>query len=345
MPSAEHTPEHESREPEAAQEQETFHTETEKASSGAASSEPGGASEPADQTSSLAVTSAPRESDADLAPVAPMTEEPELARPLGRREILERESGFILWLTLAIGAGGLLLTLLLPWVHVYYPNATQAVQRVEFGSVIEFGKDEVVNLSVRGVELLTHNFWPLLGLFLLAALLLGSVIYWRQTHFAQSRIAWLVLALGLIVGLGFPIELGQLMGNNQRVEWSNDQATIEANQGIRSFDPNAAQLYLCPPDQQTCNSHYVKNSEGLITSILSAGVDWKQTAQGRTLVQGHADSTRASATSANVTTSGYAIGSFGNMGTSFGYWGAWLLSLWILLNTLILLGRLWRARR
>ncbi len=265
--------------------------------------------------------------------------------PLSRREILERESGVGLWLTLLIGAGGLLLMLLLPWVHVYYPNVTQAVQGVEFGSIIEFGKDEVVNVSVRGLELLAAHFWLLLGLFLLTAVLFGAVIYWRQTHFAQSQVAWLVLALGLIVGLGFPVELGQLIGSNQRVEWSNDQATIENNQGIRAYDPSAAQLYLCPPDQQACNSHYIKNAKGLITFILSAGNDWKQVAQGRTLVQGHADSTRASATSANVTTSGYAIGSFGDMGVSIGYWGAWVLSLWILVNALILLGRLWRARR
>ncbi len=336
MPFAENAPENESPErevsPETSAEQERRQNETEAAAPVA--EQPSGPTEPDDMPAAQGE--------------APAASEQKTEQPLSRKEILERESGVILWLTLAISAGGLLLMLPLPWVNVYYPNVTQAIAGVEFGT-IELPKDEVVHLSLQGAGLLSIQLWPqflpLLGLFVLAALLWGAAIYWRQTRFTRVRLARLVLALGLLVGIGFPVELGYVFAANQRVVWSNDQATIEDNQGIRSYDSNAAQLFLCPPEQQQCSSHYIKNAAGKITFILNAGVDWQQiTAQHATLVTGHADSVRASADSSTVTTSGFAIGTFGDMGTGIGYWGAWIFSLWTLINALILLRRLRRAR-
>ncbi len=331
MPLAENAPENESPErevsPEISAEQERGQPEPAEAPAGEQPAESGAA--PADQGAAQANASKQKEKG-----------------PLSHREIVERESGVVLWLTLAIGAGGLLLMFLLPWVQVYYPNVTQAVQGVAFG-VIELSKDEVVHLSLRGTELLTFQLWPLLVFFLVTIGLFGAAVYWRKTRFVQTRLAWLVLALGLVVGVGFPVELWRLFRSEQRVDWSNVQATIEDNQGIRSYarDDGLGLFFPCPFDEQRCNSSYIKNAEGRITFILHAGVTWRQiTPQGAVLANGQAESTRASANSSTVTTSGFAIGTFGNMGASIGYWGAWIFSLWTLINALLLLRRLARAR-
>jgi hypothetical protein len=263
-------------------------------------------------------------------------------QPLTRREILEQESGIGLWLTLAIGAAGLLLMLLLPWTNIYYLNPMQKL--VLNGSTIVLTQDQVVHLMIPGFALLTLNFWPLLVLILLTALLFGTVLYWRQHKFAQARLAWLVLALGLVIGVGFPLELQRMLVSSQRVEWSNLSGTIEDNHKIRVFATGES-IGLCTPTDQndhTCDKYY---AQGV---ILSASIDWTQiTSEGHpdVLVRGHANGLRASATSPDVTTSGNASGTFGNLGTSFGYWGSWLLSIWILLNALLLLRRLLRARR
>jgi len=280
----------------------------------------------------------PTEEAIPAEPAIPPTEE----RMLSRRQIREQESGIGVWLSLAIGAGGMLLMLLLPWVNVYYLNPMQTLFLGGDGSIV-LTKDEVVHVSLSGLQLLTLTLWPLLALFLLTALLLGVAIYWRRTRFMQVRIAWLVLVLGLIVGIGFPVALQQLWASSHRVEWSNIQATIEQNSSKLVF-ANDERLGLCTPKGQndhSCDKYY---AQGV---ILFAVIDWKQIVSERrpsVLVQGHASGLRASATSPNVTTSGYADGSFGAMGTSIGYWGGWLFSLWILVSALILLRRLIRSR-
>jgi hypothetical protein len=274
----------------------------------------------------------------DAAPVSP----PEQEKPLTRREILERESGRGIWLALVIGSAGLLLMLLLPWVNVYYLNPMQNLILEGDGS-ITFSKDEVVHVVISGWQLLTADLWPFLLLVVLTIVLFGTVIYWRRTRFIQTRLAWLALALSLIVGVGFPIELQRMLAANQRVSWTNAQATIQNNAG-HTFDKSGA-VYICVPkdgSDHSCDKDY---SHGI---ILNAGIDWKEITpdkQQRLLVQGHADGTRAAYNSAQVTTSGYAIGSFGVMGASFGYWLSWPFSLLILLNALLLLRRLLRARR
>lgn len=246
-------------------------------------------------------------------------------------------------LTLVIGAAGLLLMLLLPWANIYYLNPMQKLVLGADNSVV-LAQDQVVHIGIPGFELLTVNFWSMLVLTLLTALLLGAAIYWRQHKFAQARLAWLVLALGLIIGVGFPLELQHLLVSNQRVEWSNLSATIEDNHKTRVFATGES-VGLCTPkasNDHTCDKYY---AQGV---ILSASIDWKQIISESNpvlLVQGHADGLRASATSPDVTTSGYATGTFGNLGASFGFWGSWLFSLWILLNALLLLRRLLRARR
>ena len=274
----------------------------------------------------------------DTAPANP----PEQEKPLARREILERESGRGLWLALTIGSAGLLLMLLLPWVNVYYLNPMQNLTLGPDDS-ITFTKDEVVHVVLSGWQLLKADLWPFLLLVLLTILLFGTVIYWRQTRFAQARIAWLALALSLIVGIGFPIELQQMLTANQRVSWTNTQGTIQHNAG-HTFDKSGA-VYICVPKDRSDHSCDKDYSHGI---ILNAGIDWKEITpdkQQRLLVQGHADGTRAAYNSAEVTTSGYAVGSFGVMGASFGYWLSWPLSLLVLLNALLLLRRLLRARR
>src|SRR5262249_37228640 len=103
-------------------------------------------------------------------------------------------------------------------------------------------------------------------------------------------------------------------------------------------------LYLCTPKRQgdpTCNNDY---SNGI---IVNAGIDWTEVngKTGEPLIQGHADATRASATSPDVTTSGYAIGPLGFMQPGLGYWGAWMFGIWTLFSTLALLNRLRKSRQ
>lgn len=290
-------------------------------------------------------------SSSEAAPVATDTQEardeanaspPAQEKPLTRREILERESGRGVWLALAIGAAGLLLLLLLPWVNVYYLNPMQDLTLGPNDS-ITFTKDEVVHVALSGWQLLTADLWPFLLLVLLTIALFGTVTYWRQTRFVQARVAWLALALSLIVGVGFPIELQQMLTTNQHVSWTNAQATIQNNAG-HTFDKSGA-VYICVPKDQSDHSCDKDYSHGI---ILNAGIDWKETTpdkQHSLLVQGHADGVRAAYNSAQVTTSGYAVGNFGVMGASFGYWLSWPFSLLVLLSALILLRRLLRARR
>lgn len=267
---------------------------------------------------------------------------PEQEKPLSRREILERESGRGVWLALAIGSAGLLFVLLLPWVNVYYLNPMQNLTLGPDDS-ITFTKDEVVHVVLSGWQLLKADLWPFLVLVLLTIVLFGTVIYWRQTRFVQARIAWLALTLGLIVGVGFPIELQQMFAANQHISWANTQGTIQNNTG-HIFDKSGA-VYICVPKDRSDHSCDKDYSHGI---ILNAGIDWREITpdkQQRLLVQGHADGTRAAYNSAEVTTSGYAVGSFGVMGASFGYWLSWPFSLLVLLNALLLLRRLLRARR
>ena len=267
---------------------------------------------------------------------------PAQEKPLSQREILERESGRGVWLALAIGAAGLLLTLLLPWVNVYYLNPMQDLTLGPNDS-ITFTKDEVVHVVLSGWQLLTTDLWPFLLLVLLTILLFSSVIYWRQTRFVQARVAWLALALSLIVGVGFPIELQQMLTTNQRVSWTNTQATIQNNAG-HTFDKSGA-VYICVPKDRSDHSCDKEYSHGI---ILNAGIDWRETTpdkQHSLLVQGHAYGVRAAYNSVQVTTSGHAVGSFGNMGASYGYWLSWVFSLLVLLNALLLLRQLLRARR
>jgi uncharacterized membrane protein len=267
---------------------------------------------------------------------------PEQEKPLTQREILERESGRGVWLALAIGSAGLLLTLLLPWVNIYYLNPMQNLV-LGANDSITFTKDEVVHVVISGWQLLTAVLWPFLVLVLLTILLFGTVIYWRRARFVQARVAWLALALSLIVGVGFPIELQQMLAANQRVSWTNTQATIQNNAG-HTFDKSGA-VYICVPKDRSDHSCDKDYSHGI---ILNAGIDWKEITpdkQQRLLVQGHADGTRAAYNSAQVTTSGYAVGNFGVMGVSFGYWLSWVFSLLVLLSALLLLRRLLRARR
>lgn len=263
-------------------------------------------------------------------------------KPLTRQEILERESGRGVWLMLAIGSAGLLLMLLLPWVNIYYLNPMQNLILGADNS-ITFTKDEVVHVGVSGWQLLTSDLWPFLLLVLLTIALFGTVVYWRRTRFTQAKVAWLALALSLIVGVGFPIELQQMLTANQRVSWTNTQATIQNNAG-HTFDKSGA-VYICVPKDRSDHSCDKDYSHGI---ILNAGIDWKEITpdkQGSLLVQGHADGVRAAYNSANATSSGYAIGNFGVMGASYGYWLSWIFSLLILLNALLLLRRLLRTRR
>lgn len=267
---------------------------------------------------------------------------PAQEKPLTQRELLERESGRGIWLLLAIGSAGLLLALLLPWVHVYYFNPMQDLTLGSDGS-ISFTKNEVVHVVISGWQLLTSDLWPFLLLVLLTIVLFGTVVYWRRTRFTQARVAWLALALSLIVGVGFPIALQQMLTANQRVAWTNAQATIENNAG-HSFDKSGA-VYICFPKDRSDHSCDKDYSHGI---ILNAGIDWKETTsdkQHSLLVQGHADGVRAAYNSAHVTTSGYAVGSFGAMSASYGYWISWFFSLLVLLNALILLRRLLRTRK
>jgi hypothetical protein len=273
---------------------------------------------------------------------APVASPPIQEMPLTQRELLERESGRGIWLMLAIGSAGLLLTLLLPWIHVYYLNPMQDLVLGPNDS-ITFTKDEVVHVVISGWQLLTSDLWPFLLLVLLTIVLFGTVVYWRRARFTRARVAWLALALSLIVGVGFPIALQQMLAANQRVTWTNAQATIEHNAG-HTFDKSGA-VYICIPKDRSDHSCDKDYSHGI---ILNAGIDWKETASDKqqgTLVQGHADGVRAAYNSAHVTTSGYAVGTFGALDASYGYWISWIFSLLVLLNALILLRRLLRVRR
>ena len=263
----------------------------------------------------------------------------------------ERKVGPIFWLTLGVGALGLLLMLLLPWLHIYYQSTTESLNvepvPVFEQGIINLNQDNLVNLGLRGFELLTTTFWQLLVLFVLTALLLGAAIYWRRTRFTQRWVGWAVLCLALLVGIGFPLELHQLLVATQRVDWSNDQATIQANKDpLLNFSDNSRIIFPCPPDQAVCAKDYIINADGQISFILSDEFDWMEVSNtGTSLVQGDATTTRESPNSPNVTTSGYAIATFGNLNPSTGYWGAWVFSLWLLVNTPFLLSRLWRRRR
>jgi hypothetical protein len=154
--------------------------------------------------------------------------------------------------------------------------------------------------------------------------------------------------LALLVGIGFPAELRQLLVATQRVDWSNDQATIQGNQNPeRNFDPNSSQIYFpCRPDVRACAKYYVFTSDGKVAFILSDELVWVEISNtGTPLVYGDATSTRASQSSTTVTTSGYAIAPFSNLNPSIGYWGAWGFSLLILINTPFLFRQIWRKRR
>lgn len=289
-----------------------------------------------------AVSSSAMTDESQEATDVPGASHPAQEKPLTRRELLERESGRGIWLMLAIGSAGLLLALLLPWVHVYYLNPMQDLTLGPDDS-ISFTKNEVVHVVISGWQLLTSDLWPFLLLVLLTIVLFGTVVYWRRTRFTQARVAWLALALSLIIGVGFPIALQQMLTTSQRVSWTNAQATIE-NNGGHTFDKSGA-VYICFPKDRSDHSCDKDYSHGI---ILNAGIDWKETAsdkQHSLLVQGHADGVRAAYNSARVTTSGYAVGTFGAMGASYGYWISWFFSLLVLLNALILLRRLLRTQR
>jgi hypothetical protein len=261
--------------------------------------------------------------------------------PNTEKPLSAQEPGRGIWLALLIGAGGLLLTLLLPWAHVYYLNPLQPLEFAENGA-IQFTRDEVVHVSLQGFQLLTLHLAPLLIVFIATLLLLGAALYWRQTHFLQQRGALLVVCLGLLVGLGFPAELVVLLNTTQQVDWSSSHATIEANKGVHDFSAKAGKLYLCTPLDRldtTCDNDY---SNGI---ILNAGIDWIEInrATGEPLIHGHAEAVRTSATSPDVTTSGYAIGPLGFMRPSIGYWSAWIASVWTLFCVLALANRLRKA--
>ncbi len=265
-------------------------------------------------------------------------EEQDAASLSSENQRLAQAFGHGIWLALAIGAAGLILTLFLPWAQVYYLNPLQPLKFDENGA-IQFTRDEVVHVGLRGFQLLTLHLVPLLIVVLAVILLLGTTIYWHQAHFLDRHISLLVLCLGLLVGLGFPVELLTLLSTSQRVEWSNSHATIEPNSGIHDFSAKDGTLYLCTPQSRldtSCNNDY---SNGI---ILNAGIDWVEIngSTGEPIIQGHAQSTRPSFTSSDVTSSGYALGPLGFMNPSIGYWGAWSLSVWTLLSTLAFANRL-----
>jgi hypothetical protein len=269
-------------------------------------------------------------------------EEAQVASISQEKQRRAQQLGRGIWLALAIGAAGLMLMLLLPWAQINYLNPLQPLEFAQDGS-IQFTRDEVIRVNLQGFQLLTLHLAPLLIVFLAASLLFGAAIYWRQTHFLQQRAALFMLALGLLVGLGFPAELLVLLNTNQQVDWNNSHATIEANHGVHTFSARDGKLYLCTPQSRsdpTCDNDYSNSI------ILNAGLDWVEIngATGKPLIQGHAQSSRNSSTSQDVTTSGYAIGPLGFMNPSLGYWGAWLFGLWTLLCTLALANRLRKTR-
>ncbi len=248
-----------------------------------------------------------------------------------------------IWLTLALGAAGLMLTLLLPWAQVYYLNPLQPLDFADNGA-IQFTRDEVVHVSLQGFQLLTLHHALLLILLIATSLLFGTAIFWRQTHFLEKRTAMFLLGLGLLVGLGVPAELLALLNTNQQVDWNNSHATIEANKGVHVFSTKDGKVYLCTPLGRldpTCDNDY---SNGI---ILNAGIDWVEIsgANGKPLIHGHAQSVRPSSTSPDVTSSGYAIGPLGFMSPGIGYWSAWLFGGWTLLWALALANRLRKTRK
>ncbi|HEY7126192.1 MAG TPA: hypothetical protein VH540_19775 [Ktedonobacterales bacterium] len=285
-------------------------------------------SQPAEDTPATATTEAEEQEAEPLS-----KEKQEQARTLGRG----------IWLALVIGAVGLMVTLLLPWAQVYYLNPLQPLEFADNGA-IQFTRDEVIHVNLRGFQLLTLHLVPLLFVFLAAILLFGAALYWRQTHFLDKRISFLVLCLGLLVGVGFPVELLALLNTSQQVDWNNSHATIEPNKGIHDFSARDGTLYLCTPLGRldpSCDNDY---SQGI---ILNAGIDWVEIngSTGKPLIHGHAQSTRPSSTSLDVTSSGYALGPLGLMNPSPGYWLAWILSVWTLLSALALANRLRKTRK
>lgn len=309
-------------------------------------------SAPADQAETSAAPTLSGEGvEAPTQRTAVAVDEPETKKRGIPWEEGERKVGPIFWLTLGIGALGLLLMPLLPWLHIYYQSTTEALDLTPVPvfeqGIINLKEDNLVNLGLRGSELLTAHFWQLLVMFALTALLLGATIYWQRTRFARRWVGWAVLCLALLVGFGFPWELHQLLVTPQRVDWNNDQATIQANKDpLLSFSARSTIFFPCPPNQSTCAKDYIINTDGQISFILSDGFMWEEVSTTNApLVAGYATTTRESPTSSNVTTSGYAVATFGNLNPSIGYWGAWAFSLWILVNTPFLLNRLWRRRR
>lgn len=279
-------------------------------------------------------TAAPNASEHEAIEAAPISpEQQRQAQAVGRG----------IWLALALGAAGLMLTLLLPWAQVYYLNPLQPLQIAGDGA-IRFTRDEVVHVSLQGFQMLTLPHLPLLMLFIAASLLFGAAIFWRQTRFLAKRFAVFLLCLGLLVGLGFPAKLLLLLNTNQQVDWNNSHATIEANNNVHDFSAKDGKLYLCTPAHQgdtTCDSDY---SHGV---ILNAGIDWVEIngATGKPLIRGHAQAVRPSSTSPDVTSSGYAIGPLGFMSPGIGYWSAWLFGGWTLLWALALANRLRKTRK
>jgi hypothetical protein len=247
------------------------------------------------------------------------------------------------WLALTIGAAGLLLTLLLPWAQVSYINPLQPLQFALDGA-IQFTRDEVVQVPLSGYQLLTFHLWPFLLLVGGAILLFGSAIYWRQTRFLQQRLTWAVLGLGLVVGLGGPVELTLLLSTSQQLDWSNTRATIVANHNLHDYSAKDGALYLCTPKERSdpsCNNDYANGT------IVNAGIDWVEIngVTGAPIIRGHAQATRDSSGSPNVTTSGYSIGPLGFMNPGLGYWGAWFFAAWTLLCALLFANRLRKVRR